>query len=88
MSESFFSQHEDLIFQFLQQLLELGPNSYKRPVLGIIHSLLLYVDPSKSFLYQNQQYGLIKVVTSLLDGPLWQEATRVLDVAVRSASRG
>lgn len=59
MSEFFFSQHEEEIFNLLLQFLECGPENYRGPVLSIMHSFLLHVDVKTSNIYQKNNYRLI-----------------------------
>lgn len=91
MSESFFPQFEEQIFLLLEKLLEfVGPwhyhfKEYQKAILMIMHSFLLHVDMSHSKLGDG---SWIDIVASLLDTPIWQYATRVFDVAVRSSCKG
>jgi hypothetical protein len=86
LSDAFFPQHEDAVFCFLTEMLQFGSSRYHKTILALLHSLLLYVDVANSSL-GNREW-LITTTANMLKGPLWKDATRVLDVAVRSASRG
>lgn len=86
LCEAFFPLFEREIFDLLEHLLDHGPIEYRRPILAILHSFILHIDVSKSDLNRREQ--LFNTIAGFVGGPLWQDATRVLDVAVRSSCRG
>lgn len=88
LSESFFTNFEEEIFLFLQKLLEYGPTEYQKSIILIIHSLSLYIDMTKTNIYQKDQFTLVNSLLNMLNTPLWQDVARVMDVAVKMSSKG
>jgi hypothetical protein len=93
-SDCFFPRYETAVFDFLIHMLRNGPQQCHASVLALLHSFLLHASQLSSGTRSargvlgdaEQRERLISATATLLKGPLWTEATRVLDVAVRGSS--
>lgn len=82
-SEAFFPKFEKEVFDFFIELLQFGPKLYQKSLLSILHSLLLHANISKNNI--GKKNGFVATIIEMLEGPLWYEATRVLDVTVKNS---
>ncbi|EFC46366.1 predicted protein [Naegleria gruberi] len=81
--EAFFPKFEKEVFDFFIEMLQFGPKFYQKSILSILHSFLLHANVSKSNI--GKKAGFIATIIEMLKGPLWYEATRVLDVTVKNS---
>ena len=82
-SEAFFPKYEKEVFDFFIEVLQFGPQFYQQSILSILHSLLLHANISKTNI--GKKDGFVTTTIEMLKGPLWYEATRVLDVTVKNS---